>query len=159
MFRRIFVFEHLFSCAGRSLAFASADLASMAILFYQIPPKRQARSSCAIIHGLDAYHLPGIKPEAITSRAPATECLHAHARVTRMSWLYESRPRDPIAARWCLRRSVVPRSDPPSPGSPHGATPKRSRFVARVPRACMGCDTCSSFTGKPPRRSFEDNPQ
>ena len=40
-------------------------------------------------------------PEVITSRAPATECLHAHARVARMSWL-KSHPRTPIAFRWCL---------------------------------------------------------
>ena len=51
-----------------------ADLTNMAILS---EPKRQARSSCAIMHGLYVHHLPGAKPEVITSRAPATECLHA----------------------------------------------------------------------------------
>ena len=80
------------------------------------------------MHGLSVYRLHGSKQEVITSTAPATECLHA--RVARMRLLYESHPRTPIAVTWCLRSSVVPRTEPPPPGSPHG-----SRFVARVPHA------------------------
>jgi hypothetical protein len=95
MFRRISVFEHLFSCAGRSLAFASSRLDENVWIFCQIPPKRQARSSCATVHGLGVYHLPGSKPEVIASTAPATECLHACK--ARMRLLYESHPRTPIA--------------------------------------------------------------
>ena len=99
MFRRISIFEHLFSCAGRSLAVASSRLyeyGNMAIL-----SKHQPRSSCAIMHGLDVYQLPGRNPEVFTSRARGTECLHA--RVARMRLMYESHPRTPIAVRWCLR--------------------------------------------------------
>ena len=55
------------------------------------------------MHGLDVHHLPGTKPEVITSRAPATECLHAHARVARMSWLlYGSDPPDPDSMQMVL---------------------------------------------------------
>ena len=62
MFRRISIFEHLFSCAGRSLAFASSRLGEYG---YSIRShrKRQARWSCAIMHGLDVYHLPGSDSE------------------------------------------------------------------------------------------------
>ena len=100
MFRRISIFEHPFSCAGRSLAVASSRLYEYGNI-YQILPKRQARSNCAIMHGLDVYQLPGRKPEVFTSRARGTECLHA--RVARMRLMYESHPRTPIAVRWCLR--------------------------------------------------------
>jgi hypothetical protein len=58
----------------------------------------------------------------------------------------------------------VPRSESPSPGSPHGATPNveircsSSTHTVGV-RASMGRCTCSSFTGNPPKRSFKSNPR
>ena len=66
-------------------------------LFNQIPPKTSGKVE------LCDHARSRRMPEVITSRAPATECLHAHARVARMSWLlYGSDPRTPIACRWCL---------------------------------------------------------
>jgi hypothetical protein len=62
-------------------------------------------------------------PEVITSRAPGTECLHAHARVARMSWLYEAHPRH---SRVSLRNGPF-RIIPDSPRSPQG-------FETRVAR-------------------------
>ena len=105
-----------------------ADLTNMAILIRSPHPSvRQGRvvRSCTV----SAYtiYLPGSKPEVITSTAPATECLHA--RVARMRLLYESHPRTPIAVRWCLRSSIVRRSEPPSPGSPHGPGPGRDSLL------------------------------
>jgi hypothetical protein len=70
-----------------------ADLANMANLFCLIPPKRQARSSCAIMHGLSVYHLP----EVITSGAPATECLHAVMRLCPFRRTVCER----VGERWC----------------------------------------------------------
>ena len=125
-----------------------ADLTNMAILS---DPKRQARSSCAIMHGLYVHHLPGAKPEVITSRAPATECLHVF--VVRV-W-----PLDPDSCQMVL---VL---DPPC------RVPNRlpqgllmggdlSLELHTQPLGCvMGCGTCSSFTGKRPKRSFQDNPR
>jgi hypothetical protein len=52
------------------------------------------------MHGLGVYHLPGSKPEVITSTAPAIECLHA--RVARMRLLYESHPPDPDGCQMVL---------------------------------------------------------
>ena len=77
-----------------------ADLANIAI--YQIPPKRQGRSSFAIMHSLDVYHLPGSKPEVITSRAPATECLHARVLVARMRLVVQVSPPDPDSCQMVL---------------------------------------------------------
>jgi hypothetical protein len=85
-------------------------------------------------------HLPGRKPEVIMSRAPATECLHAHAR---------------------LRSSVEPRAEPRSRHLPQGVVVvmvrrERSRFVRSSSStrtvglcACMWCGTSWTFTGKP----------
>ena len=72
-----------------------ADLANMAIVS---DPTQTSGKAALCDHARSRR-----KPEVITSRAPATECLHAHARVARMSWLlYGSDPRTPIACRWCL---------------------------------------------------------
>ena len=124
-----------------------ADFTNMAILS---DPKRQARSSCAIMHGLYVHHLPGAKPEVITSRAPATECLHAF--VVRV-W-----PLDPDSCQMVL---VL---DPPC------RVPNRlpqgllmggdlSLELHTQPLGCvMGCGTCSSFTGKRPNGPFRTIP-
>ncbi len=97
MFKWIAGFGHLFSCAGRSLAFASRRLGE----YRYLSDPTNVREGRGIMHSLDVYHLACTKPEVITLRAPATECLHA--RVARMRLLYESHPRTPIAVRWCLR--------------------------------------------------------
>ena len=74
-----------------------------------------------------------------------------------MRLLYESHPRTPIAVTWCLRSSVVPRTEPPPPGSPHG-----SRFVARVPRATVDACNLSQAWGEArarhPRVSLRNRP-
>ena len=74
-----------------------ADLANMAIV--SDPTQTSGNLKAALCEHARSRRMP----EVITSRAPATECLHAHARVARMSWLlYGSGPRTPIACRWCL---------------------------------------------------------
>ena len=135
-----------------------ADLANMAI----VSDPTQTSGKAALCEHARSRRMP----EVITSRAPATECLHAHARVARMSWLLYTglTPGPRLHADGACTRSVVPRSEPPSPGSPHGATPNveiRCSSSTRTVgvRACMGLCTCSSFTGKPPKRSFKSNPR
>ncbi len=76
-----------------------ADLTNMAILS-DPPPNRQASSICAIMHGLGVYHLPGTKPEVITSRPPATECLHA--RVAPDAFVVRVWPLDPDSCQMVL---------------------------------------------------------
>ena len=101
MFRRMSIFGHLFSCAGRSLVFASSRLSDMSILSH--PTQTSGKVELCDHARSRRMPLSGSKPEVLISRAPATECLHAHARVARMSWLlYGSDPRTPIACRWCL---------------------------------------------------------
>jgi hypothetical protein len=155
MFRRIFVLAHLFSCAGRSLAFASSRLRDMAM--NQNPPKRQATSSCAIMHGLGVYHLPGSKQEVITSGAPATECLHA--RVAPDAFVVRVSPPGPDSCQMVLAficraafRTAFPRVS--SSVEIRCSSSTRNRWGA-----CMhGCGTCSSFTGKPPSGPFRSIP-
>ncbi len=129
-----------------------ADLANIAI--YQIPPKRQGRSSFAIMHNLDVYHLPGSKPEEITSRAPATECLHARVLVARMRLVVRVSPPDPDSCQMVLaliRRAAFRTafSRVSSWVEIRCSSSTRNRCGA-----CMGCGTCSSCTGKPPKRSL-----
>ena len=76
-----------------------------------------------------------------------------------MSWLHGSQPPDPIAARRCLRSSVVPCAEPPCQHLPQGLVMVRrgrSRFVRSSSStrtvglcACMWCGTSWTFTGKP----------
>ena len=91
-----------------------ADLANMAIV--SDPTQTSGRAA------LCDHARSRRKPEVITSRAPATECLHAHARVARMSWLYGSDPRTPIACTWCLY------------------TIRRAAFQIAFPRVSSWCD-------------------
>ena len=86
-----------------------------------------------------------------------------------MSWVHGSQPPDPIAARRCLRSSVMPRAEPPCRHLSQGLVMvrrERSRFVrsSSCTRtvglcACIWCGTSWTFTGKPPKRSFEENPR
>ena len=72
-----------------------ADLANMAIVS---DPTQTSGKAALCDHARSRR-----KPEVITSRAPATECLHAHARVARMSWLlYGSDPPDPDSMQMVL---------------------------------------------------------
>ena len=85
-----------------------------------------------------------------------------------MSWLHGSHPPDPDSCRKVLafiRRAACRTALPtPSPGSRHGATRKveiRSSSSTRTVGlcACMWCGTSWTFTGKPPKRSFAENPR
>ena len=76
------------------MAFASSRLSEYGYCITSHPNVRQGRvvRSCTVSTYAGSNHV----------KSPATECLHAHARVARMSWLYGSDPRTPIACRWCL---------------------------------------------------------
>ena len=85
-----------------------------------------------------------------------------------MSWLHGSHPPDPDSCRKVLafiRRAACRTALPtPSPGSRHGAMRKveiRSSSSTRTVGlcACMWCGTSWTFTGKPPKRSFAENPR
>ena len=109
-----------------------ADLANMAIVS---DPTQTSGKAALCDHARSRR-----KPEVITSRAPATECLHAHARVARMSWLlYGSDPPDPDSMQMVL---VLDPSCRVPNRLPQGLLMVRRRtwrFVARVPRAPLGC--------------------
>ncbi len=104
------------------------EYGNMAIL-----SKHQPRSSCAIMHGLDVYQLPGRNPEIFTSRARGTECLHA--RVARMRLMYESHPPDPDRCQMVLVLDPPCRVPNRLPQGLLVVRRHRLRFVARVPRA------------------------
>jgi hypothetical protein len=96
-----------------------ADLANMAVV--SDPTKTSGKAE--LCDHERSRRMPEVITEVITSRAPATECLHAHAHVGRMSWLYESHPRTPIAFRWCFF-SIC-----------------RAAFRTAFPRVSSWCDT------------------
>jgi hypothetical protein len=126
-------FEQLFSCAGRSLAVTSRRLDEYGRSIRSHPTVRKGR--VVLMHGLDAYHLPERKPEVITSRAPATECVHA--RVARMRMLYESHRRTPASDGACVDPSCcVPNC---LPQGRRMVRHQRSRFTAQVPLEPLGC--------------------
>ena len=75
MFRRISIFEHLFSRTGRSLAFAQADLTNMAIL----SDPTQTSGKVELCDHARSQRTPVTWKYAGSNhvKSPATECLHA----------------------------------------------------------------------------------
>ena len=74
-------YPHLSSFSAAQDARWSSHQADLAIcLFYQIPPERQTKSSCAIIHGLGVYdYLEVSQKLSCQEPLPLSACLHMHA--------------------------------------------------------------------------------
>jgi len=116
-------YPHLSSFSAAQDARWSSHQADLEIcLFYQIPPERQAKSICAIIHGLGVYHYLEVSQKlSCQEPLPLSACLHMHAyamleggRTSTVSSLgRESRGplRQAYLVSVCLWAAVVPDAD------------------------------------------------